>query len=722
MIWTKSRNLLLALLLLSALRSTAQIGSNICPPNIGFEMGDFSNWECFSGMVLSDGSLSLTATGPVMDVHTIYQNVGAVQNDFYGNFPMVCPNGSGYSIRLGNNDTRSAAERISYTFTIPQGQDNYSIVYSYAVVIENPNHAAFQQPKFTAQVFDVSSNEYINCASFEFIASPDLPGFELSTNAQNVYFKPWSPVTINLNGYAGKTVRLEFTNNDCTLGGHFGYAYLDIYENCASPVSGNSYCLGTDSVVLKAPFGFKEYRWYDQTMTTLLGTSNDLLISPAPAHNTIYALEVIPYPGLGCQDTLFTTINASPEVLELSVPDSIKACFNPGANLTAPSVTSGSSAGLTFSYYTDFAGNNFVPQPSSITTSGTYYIKAINASGCTDIKPIGVLIRPLPNLVVVPVASACGPGGVNLTLPAITAGSDPGLNFTYWTNSTATSPMTNPFSVTTSGTYYIKGANSLGCYDIKPVSLNTVSMVTNSINACASADLTHASVTQGSSAGFTFTYWQDAALSQPVNSPQAVTLSGTYYIRGEQVSGCSISRPVQVTVVPNPSFAVTNPAPVTYPETIDLRQVVNTAGLNFTYWTDAIATQPQARPDAIGVPGTYYIRGANASGCFLILPVTVNILPPPEVKIKAPNAFSPNGDGINDLFRIEVEGTMNIEKIKIFNRWGQMVYQTSALGRFWDGTANGKPLPFGTYYWVMEGVDPYRNKKVQGSGAISLLR
>ncbi|MFX8914776.1 hypothetical protein ABTM95_19250, partial [Acinetobacter baumannii] len=89
---------------------------------------------------------------------------------------------------------------------------------------------------------------YVDCPSFSFVASGNLPGFQLSNIGSDVYFKPWSPVSIKLVGYAGKTIRLEFTTNDCTKGGHFGYAYLDVNENCTSPIDGNVYCNGAEQL------------------------------------------------------------------------------------------------------------------------------------------------------------------------------------------------------------------------------------------------------------------------------------------------------------------------------------------------------------------------------------------------------------------------------------------------------------------------------------------
>ena len=225
--------------LLTAFSFTAGNAQWGCPPNIGFESGNFDQWECLTGFFTLGTNLTMSPGPPMALRHTVLEPApGPVpQVDPYGLFPVICPNGSGYSVRLGNESAGAQAEALYYTFTVPPDKDDYSIIYNYAVVFQNPNHNSHEQPRFTSRVFSVTDNQYINCASFEFVASAGLPGFQESPFVSNVYYKPWSPITINLFGYAGKTVRLEFTNNDCTLGAHFGYAYLDVNENCASPIS-----------------------------------------------------------------------------------------------------------------------------------------------------------------------------------------------------------------------------------------------------------------------------------------------------------------------------------------------------------------------------------------------------------------------------------------------------------------------------------------------------
>ncbi len=462
-IWRYNKVLLIHACLLFSLHSFAQ-----CPPNIGFETGTFEHWECSVGSISgSDGTIQLDPpSGPVTGRHTINQNLPTAPRDFYGGFPTTCPNGSGYSIQLGNKLTGRQAERVSYTFTIPADDDNYSIIYNYAVVFQNPEHLAWEQPQFTANVFDVSSGGYIGCSSFTYTASSNLPGFSMSSNGDKVFFKPWTPVTIKLSGYAGRTIRLEFTTNDCTKGGHFGYAYVDVNQNCSSPISGNTHCFNDSAQILTGPYGFAGYRWFNgNDLRSVLDTSQTLNIKPLPAEGTVFAVEITPYPGQGCTDTVYTKIVYSSEVIELKTPSTeIVSCISSPINLTSSFITAGSSPGLDLTYYSEPSMTNYVAAPSSITVGGVYYIKAVNAIGCTVMKPVTLRVATFPNFTVGPPPPVRRPNVLDLATGI--SGNKTGVVFTYWKDSLATKSISNPKAIDRTGRYFVKATIEGGCFKI----------------------------------------------------------------------------------------------------------------------------------------------------------------------------------------------------------------------------------------------------------------
>ncbi|HSU29441.1 MAG TPA: T9SS type B sorting domain-containing protein [Chitinophagaceae bacterium] len=305
------------LILLQSLYSSITRAQSVgCPPNIDFETGDFTNWECKTGIVSAatgDNVISWYGTGQQSDRHTM---ISAADGglDPYGNFPMRCPNGSGFSVKLGNNSGGAEAEGVFYNYTIPATNNNFSIIYYYAVVFEDPGHLPYQQPRFRARVIDIATNTEINCVSFDFTAGAGLPGFLSSPVAPGVLYKEWTPITVDLSEYAGHSIRLEFITSDCTFTRHFGYAYIDVDSRCNGSILGSTLCQGDTSVNLVAPFGFQDYLWYsDNTFSNLIGNNQELLVNPAPPVGTVYPVIVIPYQGFGCADTLYADINRAPK-------------------------------------------------------------------------------------------------------------------------------------------------------------------------------------------------------------------------------------------------------------------------------------------------------------------------------------------------------------------------------------------------------------------------
>ena len=164
--------------------------------------------------------------------------------------------------------------------------------------------------------------------------------------------------------------------------------------------------------------------------------------------------------------TVTVTVNPKPNVLTNN-PSAV--CAPLTVDLSLPSVTSGSTSGLTYTYFTDAGAS--VPF-STPTTAGpaTYYIVGQTSTGCVDTTAVTVSVNPKPVLVITDPSAVCSPDTVNLTLPAITAGSTAGLTFSYFTDAGATNPMLDSTNVQVGGTYYIVGVfSATGCSDTAAV-------------------------------------------------------------------------------------------------------------------------------------------------------------------------------------------------------------------------------------------------------------
>nr|WP_255547554.1 gliding motility-associated C-terminal domain-containing protein [Mucilaginibacter sp. dw_454] len=109
-------------------------------------------------------------------------------------------------------------------------------------------------------------------------------------------------------------------------------------------------------------------------------------------------------------------------------------------------------------------------------------------------------------------------------------------------------------------------------------------------------------------------------------------------------------------------------------------------------------------------------------GCEIVKGVNVQVLPPLPYVVTAPNVFTPNNDGVNDVFSLHIEGFVQFNSLNIYNRYGQLMHLSKSKADLWDGNFNGKPLPAGTYYWLFDGLDTYYNQKITKSGSISIIR
>ena len=123
--------------------------------------------------------------------------------------------------------------------------------------------------------------------------------------------------------------------------------------------------------------------------------------------------------------------------------------------------------------------------------------------------------------------------------------------------------------------------------------------------------------------------------------------------------------------------------------------------------SDATILSPIAKPTETI---TYTIEVESSEGCSAEDTARVNVLS----TISIPNAFSPNGDGINDKWVIEDFLGTAYCTVNIFDRNGQKVYSQSGYNLSWDGYLGGKPCPVGTYYYVIVLHDELRNETFSG--------
>jgi gliding motility-associated-like protein len=116
----------------------------------------------------------------------------------------------------------------------------------------------------------------------------------------------------------------------------------------------------------------------------------------------------------------------------------------------------------------------------------------------------------------------------------------------------------------------------------------------------------------------------------------------------------------------------------------------------------------------------YILRVEDYYGCVNYDTVRVNVVK--NTLLLLPTAFSPNGDGINDIFRIvKFLNLKTLVSFNIYNRWGELVFSTDDVNEGWDGTFRSRPQPTSSFVWVVKGLD-FDDQEFIQKGNVTLIR
>lgn len=204
--------------------------------------------------------------------------------------------------------------------------------------------------------------------------------------------------------------------------------------------------------------------------------------------------------------------------------------------------------------------------------------------------------------------------------------------------------------------------------------------------------------------------------------------SGSYYVIVTDANNCSTTSPAFV--IGDSSLEIAQPQ---YQD-----QIVLTGGmvtlkpgntdsgtylLFLTLGTGDTAQQNSSGIFSIGpmvADTTVYVVLADGSCSSAPAPVQIKVVQ--TLTIVMPNAFSPNGDGHNDLFRVKYPDVIKTFQLRIYNRWGQAVFVTSDPYAGWDGRTGNQPQPAGVYVWEIRYTNDITNKVYNMNGTVILVR
>ncbi|MES2374643.1 MAG: gliding motility-associated C-terminal domain-containing protein [Bacteroidota bacterium] len=365
--------------------------------------------------------------------------------------------------------------------------------------------------------------------------------------------------------------------------------------------------------------------------------------------------------------------------------------------------------------------------------SATIIYKLNQSIGCssTSTTVINVTVNTTKPIVkITNPAAFCAPATADLTAAVITAGSDAGLTYTYFTDAAGTITLTAPDKAV-AGTYYIKGTNNSNiASDLMPVVVTTIQV-------------------QGLKAGFTFNSYciNNAVLFTNTSTPitqlsyqwsdntgktsTAASPSFTFTQTGTvnmKLKISSVTCPLvtdsitQSLVIEQPVTAIRMPLVNVGVNESTALQARTFAGASYTWAPITGLSNTLIYNPAIVTASEqdYKISIKAPSGCITVDSLLVRIF---DKRIYVPNAFTPNGDGVNDKLFVNIIGTgiRTLSYFRVYNRFSRLVFETTNAGTGWDGTVNGALQPIDTYLWVAEAKD-VNGTSIIRRGNVSLLR
>jgi len=235
--------------------------------------------------------------------------------------------------------------------------------------------------------------------------------------------------------------------------------------------------------------------------------------------------------------------------------------------------------------------------------------------------------------------------------------------------------------------------------------------------------------------GTTFS-WSPAKNMVSAPDRQQIDIEGletiTYYLHVTDMHGCHSLRPDAITVNVTPPLRLFagNDTTITMGQPLQLQALdQNNSGVTDWQWSPAqdLTNSQIADPVAVfdkPVPSfpyeySYTVTGTTPEGCRGTDELKIKVISGPEIYV--PTAFSPDGNGRNDYLLPIPVGIKQLHYFHVYNRWGQLIYQSKDASRGWDGRVSGVPQPTATYIWMAAGTD-YTGKLITRKGTTTLVR
>ncbi|MCW3083283.1 MAG: hypothetical protein JWP12_649 [Bacteroidetes bacterium] len=472
-------------------------------------------------------------------------------------------------------------------------------------------------------------------------------------------------------------------------------------------ISCNAFCNGTATVVATGGTAPYAYSWND------LGLQTTPVATALCAGN--YAVEVTGANGCVAVGTVSLT---QPTPIVFSLVNATNPLCNGDTSGTITVIPSGGT--LAYSYaWTPSGGSGLT---ATGLTANTYTVTVTDGNGCTATQST-VLSQTtaltISSTSVNPSCNTIADGSIDVTV----GGGTSTYSYQWSGGSTA---ITEDLSGILGGTYTVNVTDGNGC----TVSDTTVLTPSQSVIAAAGNDTSfcqNGSIVlnaSGSVNGVNY-QWFEIPANTSVGNTSNVSVAPPigitdYYVMVDNGTGCTDNDTITVisnalptaSAGPDVSIVIAQSTPIGGSPT-------TTASGATAMWTPLPGLDNATAFNPIATPVTttlYTVTITSAQGCIASDSVLVTVLP----TIKIPDGISPNNDGDNDEWLIDgIEMFPNCT-VEVYNRWGELLFQSPGYKEHWKGVYKGKDLPVGTYYYIIDLGDPLFPDAY--TGPITILR
>ncbi len=380
--------------------------------------------------------------------------------------------------------------------------------------------------------------------------------------------------------------------------------------------------------------------------------------------------------------------------------------------------------------------NTFDPKATGSGTFLLHYLFQDATTLCKDTDTASVTVYPLPVVDLGKDFAICKDSCVNLK-PLVSQGV---MNYKWNTGETLTNIKVCPDSsrqyivTITNATTTTKCSNKDSVF-IAVNPLPVASFIPDKLKGCEPQQILFTDNTKNPDAAYwEWNFGDNTALDANQNPTHIFHKDGTYTVslNVKTLAGCTDDTVMKnlITVYPRPTaiFIYSPLNPTNFSPEVEFKDFSTGAIQNWLWNFDDIdsgndnASSIQNPDHSYSSAGAYQIKLTveTQEGCKDDTTITVHVKA--EFTFYAPNAFTPNDDGVNDFFEPKGAGiNENTFKLLVFSRWGEEIFKSDGMDKLWDGNAFGKPCPAGVYAWLIVFKD-LEGKSHQYKGLVDLIR